>query len=446
MKKRNLLSLVIGALLVVTVMITALYAQGGLGAIGLNPNSNNNTNQNNNDSDSNPDDPGANQNDPVKNAPKLICFDFIDKSLQEDGFTYLEGTIWGRGPKNQFIFDVGRLEFSWRDHRNAHMVTDDWYKTDYIRHLEQRYVHSLKELQFMPQSIDGPYETTFPQKEKELSDPKHMHYDLIPWMNYYINKFKNAGCSIEGLDVDKLQIDYKKTVSTATQEDVVSVFDRKSKDGFLRYFADAHQPGNIEDHPRYREIKNFEDYDSLDMNNDWEQMYFFVLMYKNYSGRTFDESYGWTQGIVLREFVKDILFEYTVWNQEIKNTPTLGAYFIYVDNPNKEFQYLYKPTPGEGFSQDLRTFRFPFEAQMLHVNVDDVKKRFITPYDNGNFMDQMRLTIDMLKLVNPDVRFADDFLTHYSRPFNLEWQRRMGLTELFKEKYNFVVEDIKYHN
>lgn len=444
MKRNNTLFIVIAVVLIATLWTASQYAQGKLGAIGLNPNSNNNTNQNNNDSD--PDDPGANQNDPVKNAPKLICFDFIDKSLQEDGFTYLEGTIWGRGPKNQFIFDVGRLEFSWREHRDTHMATDDWYKNDYLRLVQARYVHKLKEVQFSPSSIDGPHDPIRAVQEKQLSDTKSMFYDFIPWMNYYINKFKNAGCSIEGLDVDKLQIDYKKTVSTATQEDVVSVFDRKSKDGFLRYFADAHQPGNIEDHPRYREIKNFEDYDSLDMNNDWEQMYFFVLMYKDYSGRTFDESYGWTQGIVLKEFVKDILFEYTVWNQEVKNTPTLGAYFIYVDNPNKEFQYLYKPTRGEGFSLDLRTFSFPFEAQMIRVNVHEVKSRKISPYDSGQFMDQMRLTIDMLKLVNPDVRFADGFLAHYSRPFNLEWQRRMGLVELFDEKYGFTNQKIKYHN
>lgn len=112
MKRNNTLFIVIAVVLIATLWIVSQYAQGKLGTIGLNPNSNNNTNQNNNDSNSNPDDPGANQDDPVKNAPKLIYFDFIDKSLQEDGFTYLEGTIWGRGPKNQFIFDVGHFDFS----------------------------------------------------------------------------------------------------------------------------------------------------------------------------------------------------------------------------------------------------------------------------------------------------------------------------------------------
>ena len=47
----------------------------------------------------------------ISNEPRLSCFDFIDKQLVADGFTYLQDAKWSRGPYNKFIVDLVSLEF-----------------------------------------------------------------------------------------------------------------------------------------------------------------------------------------------------------------------------------------------------------------------------------------------------------------------------------------------
>lgn len=444
---KKLLSLFVGVLLVVSVLITALVATGNQGLIGLDTLFNNNPNQNNTDND-NPNNPGNNTgNNPDKEpskGPKLTCFDFIDQSLQADGYTYLQDAYWGRGNNNLFVFDLSRLWFSFYDYRGISVVPEDWYKSDYYTHALWRYSHDLKEVHYDP--ID---ETTsaiplLNLDETRLSDPSGNFYEFIPWMNYYVDKFAQAGCPIEDLSETTLVGQYKTKLSKMTAEDVESVFDRKSTDGVIRYFADVHKPGNVEDHPRYREVNTIEEYNSMHMNHDWEQMYYFIATYKDFSNRTYDKPYGEVQAAALKHFVKDVLFEYTVWNKEVKNTPTLGAYFIIIDNPNSEFKHLFKNSKGENFTRNIMTYSMPFEADLIHANVDDIESKFITPYSPGNIWRQVKLFAENILLVNEDITFAEDFATYYTRPFNPDWQLRLGLKEFFDEKYNYTVDNIKY--
>jgi hypothetical protein len=443
---KKLLSLFVGVLLVVSVLITALVATGNHSLLGLDSLFNNIPNQNNTDNDNSTDNPGNNtgtnpDKEPSK-GPKLTCYDFIDQSLQADGFTYLNGANWSRGPKNQFVFDLSKLWFSFLDYRNAHVVPENWHTEDYYRFVYQRYVHDKKELHFMPRSENTPNNNL--GTTARLSEPNNMFYEFIPWMNYYVDKFAQSGCSIEDLSEETLLGSYKSTLSKATAEDVESVFDRKSTDGVIRYFADVHKLGNIEDHPRYREIKTLEEYDSLHMNNDWEQMYYFIVTYKDFSKRTY-ETTRYVQAGALNHFVKDVLYEYTVWNQEVKMTPTLGAYFIYVDNPNRQFEYFYKNSRGVDATRNLLTYKTPYESTLLHSNVDDINSKFITPLFNEDPWHQIRYFAEGILLVNPDLKFAPDFPTYYTRPFNPEWQKRLGLKEFFDEKYGYTVDNIKYH-
>lgn len=430
--------LVVGVVLAKPLIITLINQ----GLSGLDLNNNDNDNNDDNEPIDNPSNPNA--------GPKLTCFDFVDQSLEQDGMKHLGGSIWGRGFKNQFIFDVSKLNFSIIDEWNTAVTPEDWYTVDYYRYVSARYVHSKEEVHLSPTSEASPEHATFIIKGDYPAGQEGNFYEMNQWMNYYVERFEKYGCSIEDLKEETLLGSFKTKMSKATQADVVSVFDRKSDDGVLRYFADVHKPGKIEDHPRHVEINTFEDYDILDSDvrevGKFEGMALFIATYKDYTKRTYQRDFDNVQGVALTEFIKDVAYEYTVSSREHPRTPTLGIYFIYIDNPNKQFEYLYKPTAGSGFTQNLMTYRIPYETNLIQANVRDIQARVINPYDPGQIRNQIRHFIHNLKYVSPQVKFAPDFATNYTRPFNLRWQAMMGLTELYAEKYNLTVDNIKYHN
>lgn len=433
MNKRNLFYAMITMLLVIGIFVTSSMGKTPSGPVTNDPNTNNNT------------DNGQVDNPNPNTGPKLTCFDFINQSLEQDGMKHLGGSIWGRGLKNLFIFDVSKLEFSITDDWNAAMTPEDWYVSDYYRYISVRYVYSKRELQSRPKTDE---DSGFLAEDRPVGDEGNF-YELEHWMDYYVERFEKYGCSIQDLKEETLIGSFKTKKSKATQADVVSVFDRKSEDGVLRYFADVHKPGKIEDHPRHVEINTFEDYDILDSDvrevGKFEGMALFIATYKDYTKRTYQRDFDNVQGVALTEFIKDVAYEYTVSSREHPTTPTFGIYFIYIDNPNKQFEYLYKPTAGSGFTQNLMTYRIPYETNLIQANVQDIQARVINPYDPGQIRNQIRLFISNLKYVNPQVKFAPDFATNYTRPFNLRWQAMMGLTELYSEKYNLTVDNIKYH-
>ena len=137
--------------------------------------------------------------------------------------------------------------------------------------------------------------------------------------------------------------DYTTLESSATQSEVVSVFDRKSEDNVVRYFADVHIEGNIEDNPRYKELLNKEEYLKLDNAENYETVYFINVLYNDQAQYTFNLNHTGVQERVIKEFNKDVVFTKTTWIEDDPTNETIGTYFIYVDNPNGEFEHLFIP-------------------------------------------------------------------------------------------------------
>lgn len=402
----------------------------------------------NGDAISNNVEPNKTGNEVVNNEPKLTCFEFIDQQFQADGYTYLEEGKWGRGNNNSFIVDVLLKEFQMAQWYAMNMVPTDWYK-DYESNVYWIYNHQDKKI------YNGFYLYSGGKKTDEVAailyDPSNVKgtlYDLPIWMDYYINQTNKYGCSIEDLTVEKLTGEYKTLKSTATKSDVVSVFDRKSEDGVLRYFADVHIEGNIEDNPRYEELETKEEYYALDTAVNFEQYYLINVLYHNPENYLMFPDLGGIESSVLKEFVKDVVYPNSSWKGDNPKADSIGIYFIYVDNPNGEFEFMYqKPVDNNGSGYSLEKFdtiHTPFEGFVMLVNKMQGKDGRIYEEGPKNIYYGLEAYLLRLKDFNPKFEYSEDFITNYSRPFNKEWQKMMGLTQFFDEKYGFVNHEIKY--
>lgn len=385
----------------------------------------------------------------ISNEPKLTCFELIDKQLTADGFTYLEEAKWGRGINNNFIVDLVVQEFQMSDYRNAETVPMDWYK-DYNSWVMWAYSHADKKLYNIAYVVSGG------SREDEVAevpnDPKNVQsliYEFPDWMDYYINQANKYGCSIEGLTAEKLTGEFKTLKSTATQSDVISVFDRKSEDGVIRYFNDVHVEGNIEDNPRYKEVMTKEEYYALAYQLNQEQFNVINVIYRDWSNRVYYPDGNNIQASIIKEFTKDVVFPYTTWVGDNPTNDTIGVYFIYVDNPNGEFEFIYKTPEHNGRTyvesiEKFETLKTPKEGIMFMVNKQQDKDGPIWSMSSTLMNTLIAYMRDYIKYVNPDFNYAEDFVTYYTRPFNPDWQRVMGLTELFDKKYGYVNHEIKY--
>ena len=401
----------------------------------------------------------------------LTCFDFIDLSFQQDGFTYLGGSQWGRGRGVEsgipwsinFIIDLDDLTFAFNiDNHSIRPV--DWY-LDYENNTDWVYFHDIKQVKNL-RSIESIGEFDFNVKDlNEFNDTllaienNVMFYSMKTWMDYYVDVFAHFDCPIEDF-TQETRLNYANQLSRATQMQVVSVFDRTSTDGIIRYFADVYEKGRVQDHLRYKEIKSFDELNMLDKSletinkyidtdiinlNNWEQFYHIILTYHNYEGRTFSSDLSFIDGRVLEHFVKDVMYRFTVDGEQHPRTPTIGIYFINIDNPNQQFSYLYESRNNDfsGYGNFMKT-KTPYETTFLFMNVNQVNERVSYARTPAFLYETLRWMIVDLEhdVFELEVEFADEFIMHYTRPFSLKWQQWMGLTDLFKEKFNLTIDDI----
>lgn len=388
-------------------------------------------------------------------ASGITCFDFIDSQLSADGFTYLEDAKWGRGPYNNFIIDLEQLEFGMifdTDIMNGNtwgFNVSNWYNEinkyhAFIYNYLDRKVWSASLLLNGYTKNDDVATVNY-----DAADVDGNFYEFEHWMEYYINQASKYGCSIENLTVDKLNGEYMTVRSSATKEDIVSVFDRMSTDGVTRYFADVHIEGNIEENPRYKELETKEDYLNLDNLENWETVYFVSVLYKDPTKNTFYDDTVGVQESVFKEFVKDVVFTQTTWIEDDRTNDTIGAYFIYIDNPSGDFQSFYKPVSWNGSRLLYSMSRFnsiatPFDGFTMLVNKSQVKSGQVYELQPQTKTGTLKFYLQIINEVNPDFKYSDDFVTNYSRPFNRKWQRDMGLLELFDAKFGLTNKDIKY--
>lgn len=411
--------------------------------------------------------PGTIKNDPVltndngggvvdnvkpSNGKKLSCYDAINTLLEKDGFTYLEGTKWGRGEKNFFIVDLEAKEFQMADPYRLEVLPETWYNTEYERYINMTYRHTT-------QSVDGfGYDGTnsyviFTNNTESIMQPTSAFQDFPDWMDYYINQFENYGCSIVNeFNIGKIE-EYKTKTSKTTEQGIVSVFDLKSTDGVFRTFNDVHVKGDVKDHPRYKELNSFEEFLALKSEDGFEQ-FFLISIINHDSSKIYEKGFGNVQANAIEEFVKDVAFQFTPERNDAKMVETLGIYFIDVDNPNGNFKNLYREpiknsyyssNPSETFN-DLREFSIPFQGTVILANKDDTTGYAHIPVDIYSIVDSLKQYVKFINHINPSVVFSEDFIWNYTRPFAYEWQKQMGLTKLFDEKYGLVDHSIEYMN
>ena len=407
-------------------------------------NSTNNTNVNAN-GDSNDSVTGG---EVVENA--LSCFDLIDKQLAADGFTYLQDAMWGRGINDSFVMDVVKQEFYTIDYLNPEMYPVEWYKSDFDKYVNWTY-------NFEDNTIwSSGYLNNGGTKDSPNAvvpfDPKNVEgyfYEFPHWMAYYNDVTTKYGCSLTDLTIEKLVGEYKTTKSTASETDIISVFDRKSEDGVIRYFADVHVEGDVEDNPRYKELQSKEEYYALDNAENFETVYFVNVLYKDSTTKPLMVDQMNVQSDIIKEFTKDVVFTNTTWIKDEPTNETLGVYFIYIDNPNGNFEYMSnvpKRTNGRvDYSLNkFESIRTPFDGFVMLVNKPQVKLGQVYELEPQSKIGTLKFYLQIIKDTNPDFEYADDFLTNYTRPFNADWQKRMGLVEFFDAKYGFINKDIEY--
>lgn len=445
---KKLLSLFVGVLFVVSVLISALVATGNQGLIGLETLFNNNPNQNNTDNDNPTDNPtdnpgnntGTNPDKEPSKGPKLTCYDFIDQSLQADGFKYLEGTYWSRGEKNFFILDISKQEFYLADIYNTNVLSDDWYKTEFDRYYKYIYRHKSGEVSVYD---------ILTISQSQLADPNHNFYEFPRWMNHYVAQAEKYGCPLNEISEDKLLGEYKTKMSKASAEDVLSSFDLTSNDGVIRYFKDAYTEGRVQEHTRYKELSSLEEYAALyDNGAPFEAYYMTNIIYKNPEKLVFERDRNGLAGSALEHFVKDVVYPNTNDPANGRKIPTIGVYFIYADNPN--FKYIYSaPSKTSTFSNvhsgnDLSKFIMPYDATTVYANKGVGGIYEIYPYGVGFLPKVFEQYLGFVKNLNPLVNFSDDFIRNYTRPFDTRWQMEMGLEDFLDAKFGLINRDVKY--
>ena len=407
-------------------------------------NSTNNTNVNAN-GDSNDSVTGG---EVVENA--LSCFDLIDKQLAADGFTYLQDAMWGRGVNNSFIYDVVKQEFYRIDYLNPEMYPAEWYAVDFNKYVMLTYNYSDNKIWNSAYLANGgSKDSSVAQAHFDPEDVLDDNYEFPYWMAYYNDVATKYGCSLTDLTVDKLVGEYKTIKSTALETDIISVFDRKSEDGVIRYFADVHVEGDVEDNPRYKELQSKEEYYALDNAENFEQVYFVNVLYKDSTTKPLMADLMNVQSSIIKEFTKDVVFANTTWIEDEPKNDTLGVYFIYIDNPNGNFEYMSnvpKRTNGRvDYSlSKFESIRTPFDGFVMLVNKSQVKLDQVYELEPQKKIGTLNFYLQIIKDTNPDFKYSEDFVTNYSRPFNKDWQKRMGLVELFDAKYGFINNDIEY--
>lgn len=440
-------------LLVAAIALGAIAFKEGWSIPILNPSDPQTGNGENNNGD---DEPPV-----VDNSPRLPCFTFIDASLAKDGFTYLGEGQWGRGKgtsfgidwANNFVFTMPNLTFALLE-VNMHMLPSDWYR-DYQKYSFTVYYHEFKEVR-SPRSVatSGVNETNtrslavFNDEMGTFRKNSRFYHKKL-WMDYYVEKFASAGCPIEDIDVATLER-YKTQMSTATQNDVVSVFDRVSTDGVVRYFKDVHKEGIVQDHPRFREIKTLADFDALDVSVreslQGEQLYYMFAIYHDRTNRVFLNDFHNIQGPAIEHFVKDVMFRFTIDSQDNpRNIDTLGLYFFYIDNPNGQFESFYgREQYWDDPDMNLMRISNPFSSLSMIANVNQVRDRRVIPFAPGQIYYEMKFLIEHgLTIVNDEVVFAPEFIKDYTARFNPEWQHIMGLRQLFAERYGFIIDGVQ---
>jgi hypothetical protein len=391
-------------------------------------------------------------NDEVKET--ITCFDFIDQLLMADGFKYLSGTRWGRGEKNFFLIDVASQEFQIADVYNTNVLTDTWFETELSRYVEFIYRHETGEatmeyfLRGVPNATD--YDRNlYVDTREELADPNNNFYELPLWMNRYVAETERFGCPIIGITEEKLLGEYKTEMSKAEAKDVVSSFDLKSTDGVIKYFKDAFKEGRVQDDPRYKEITSLEEFAKLDSTPRLGSFYMTNIIYKNPANFTFESNRDGLHGKALEHFVKDVVFPNTIDpdnNPGIQ--PTVGVFFLYVDSP--DFEYIYTaPAKNDLFSnvrsgQDMRKFIMPYDATAVYSNKGMNDPYKIYPYGVGFVNNILSHYMRFITELNPSVQFSDDFVRNYTRPFDIKWQKQMGLSDFLDAKFGLIDRSVKY--
>ena len=221
----------------------------------------------------------------------------------------------------------------------------------------------------------------------------------------------------------------------------------------MLFRSDVHVEGDVKDHPRYKELQSFEDFFAL-KGEDGFELFFSIIVVNSDKTKVFETDYDQMQSKAIEEFVKDVVYQFTPERNDAKYVETVGVYFIDVDNPNGNFKSIYqKPTKGDSYDFDLkdtwsdfRKFSIPFEGTIVEANKKEAEGYKYTPLGVAEVEHVLSESLKNVVFINPDVSFSEDFIWNYTRPFAYEWQKQMGLTELFNEKYGFIDHSIVYLN
>ena len=388
----------------------------------------------------------------VENKKVLSCYEAINNLLEKDGFEYIDGTRWGRGEKNFFSFDVVEKKFHVGAYEFLNVMEDNWFDTEYNKFIGYTYSYDDKTLIHQQSIINGNIynlkEDDYTMYPEELNNTENFYYEIPLWMEYYVDQFDKMGYSnVQNLD------SLKSTTSNYRESNLVSVFDVKSNDGTIKYFGDVHQPGKVQDHPRYIELDSFEEFLALKSEESYEQ-FFSINIINQDKTKVFESDSDLLQASDIEEFVKDVVFQFTPARNDKKAVETVGVYFINVDNPNGEFKRLYKePFGGSPYNSDItddwsdiRELSIPYEGTIVEANKDDTEGYRYYQLSITELEHCLRESLKNVVFFNPNAKFTDDFIRNYTRPFAYDWQMRMGLTELFDEKYGLIDHVIQYVN
>lgn len=391
------------------------------------------------------------------NRELISCYDAINSLLEKDGFTYLEGTKWSRGDNNFFIFDLVTREFHVAEYSATADMPEDWYEEFYNTYISYVYSYDTQNL-VMSQNIiygniynlkEDDY-TFFPE---ELKNTDIFYHEIPIWMNYYVDQFENYGCSIKGKFNEDILNAFKTRTSKVITGDIISVFDLKSEDNIIRYFNDVHVSGDVKDNPRYKELEDVDDFYEL-KKEEGTDFDVWVSILNSDNNKVFETDSRELQASVIEEFIKDVAYKFIPEKNDKNFNQTIAIYFVDVDNTNGNFKYIYKkPVRGvpesddpNVISFDFRELNMPYQGTIIGTRRDHTSLYSYVPYSDHSISNVLGEFIKAIVFVDSTIEFSDNFIRNYTRPFAYGWQKQMGLTKLFDEKYGFIDHSIKYIN
>lgn len=418
--------------------------------------------------------PTQNQNDEappkIDDSSFITCYEGIRRILEdEQHLTHIEGTLqWQRGgyKGNQFTVDF---------EKNT-MTLLDWNIT-YYKFYEDEYFYYRD----MKQTIEDQRQANIDiwngniVVEIYYGDSQRLHavrnnvwLQINPWSHDYVTRYEKVlngfhsslesiGCPLKGESPATLNRYKNKKVSS------MAYFEGSLNKGKISDPAEVVMckgiECSIEDHPKYIGVKDWRNYKSLPHTTQIGEQTWnngrMVIAYNDtrYNRNLFlkdskdvwhvypeDTFYKWTLGqdewnsMFLKNLFRDVLLDR--WNEE--RSPKV--YFMDTTKaPNTRFY--------DG-SKVCTTNRATFETYSCHKpsvmffwipNGNElIEPRFgWDEMNSGPQHPDFNNMLETLKAYADLSDLSDDFLDEYIKIYDLNWQKRFGLREVYWEKYGF---------